>query len=143
MEYFNFILNEDEQFGGNTGSSSTTNFLRELMFEFNVVDLGYSRNKFTWAKGQWGNAHIKRRLDRDVASISWRLVFPKACISHLRAIKSDHIPILLDTSPEDSFAHRPFRFEIAWLRDNRCKPVIENAWKAGTRGSQFIQLYKT
>lgn len=51
MRDFNFILNEDEQFGGNGGSSSATNFLRELMFEFNAVDLGYSGNKFTWAIG--------------------------------------------------------------------------------------------
>jgi len=142
MGDFNFILNEEEQVGGNRGSSSATNFLRELMFEFNAVDLGYSGNKFTWARGRWGNASIKRRLDMGVASISWRLAFLKACISHLGAIKSDHAPILLDTCPEDSFAHRPFRFEAAWLRDDSCKPVIENAWKAGARGSEFIQLYK-
>lgn len=100
------------------------------MFEFNAVDLGYSGNKVTWAKGQWGNAQIKRRLDRGVPSISWRLSFLKACISHLGAIKPDHAPILLDISPDESFEHRPFRFEAAWLRDNSCKTVIENAWKA-------------
>ena len=85
------------------------------MFELNSVDLGYSGNKFTWAKGKWGNASIKRRLDRGIASISWRLSYPKATISHLGIIKSNHAPILLDTSPPDSFAHRPFRFKAAWL----------------------------
>ena len=49
---FNCILNEDEQIGGSKGSSSTTNYLKELMFELNSVDLGYSGNKFTWAKGK-------------------------------------------------------------------------------------------
>lgn len=40
-------MNEDEQVGGRKGRSSVINYLKELMFEFNVVDLGYSGNKFT------------------------------------------------------------------------------------------------
>lgn len=105
---FNFIINEDEQIGGNKGGSSKTNYLKELMFEFNTMDLGYLGNKFTWARGKWGKVAIKRRLDKGVASISWCLAFPKAVISHKGAIKFDHTRILLDTNPSDSFTHRPF-----------------------------------
>ena len=49
---FNFIINDEEQLGGKKGGTSATNYLKELLFEFNVVDLGYSGNKFTWAKGK-------------------------------------------------------------------------------------------
>ena len=105
---FNFIINDDEQSGGRKGGTSAVNYLKELLFEFNAVDLGFSGNKFTWAKGRWGNTVVKRRLDSGVASISWRLAFPKATITHLGATKSDHTPILLDTHPKDSFAHKPF-----------------------------------
>lgn len=42
-----FILNEEEQFGGSKGGSSNTNYLQELMFELNAIDLGYSGNKYT------------------------------------------------------------------------------------------------
>jgi len=112
------------------------------MFDFGAIDLGYSGNKFTWAKGRWGNAMIKRKLDRGIANISWRLAFPKASLSHLGAIMSDHTPILLDTNPVEDFAHRPFHFEVAWLRDERCLPVIEKAWEVVPRGSDFTNLYK-
>ncbi|XP_030970473.1 uncharacterized protein LOC115990841 [Quercus lobata] len=139
---FNCILNEDEQIGGCKGSSSTTNYLKELMFNLNSVDLGYSGNKFTWAKGKWGNAVIKRRLDRGVASISWRLAYPKITVSHLSAINSNHAPILLDTCLADSFAHRPFRFEAVWLRDEGCKPVIESTWNKEVHRLDFVKLYK-
>lgn len=105
---FNFFINEDEKTGGKRGSSSATNYLKELMFDFGVIDLGYSGNKYTWAKGRWGNATIKRRLDRGIANILWRLAYLKATISHLGAIMSDHKPLLLDTNSEDDFAHRPF-----------------------------------
>ncbi|KAL4603073.1 hypothetical protein ACB092_10G099500 [Castanea dentata] len=84
-------------------------------------------NTFTWARGRWGSSAIKRRLDRAIASISWRLAFPKAVVAHLGAINSDHAPILLDTKPEESFTHRPFRFEATWIRDNGCNSVVEKA----------------
>nr|POF06471.1 hypothetical protein CFP56_57443 [Quercus suber] len=92
---FNFTLNEEESRGGRKGNSSATNYLKELMFDFGAIDLGFSGNKFTWAKGRWGSAAIKRRLDRGIANISWRLAFPKATLSHLGAIMSDHSPFCL------------------------------------------------
>ena len=110
---FNFTTSEDEKLGGKKGSSAQANFLQELMFEFGAIDLGFSGNKFTWAKGRWGKSTVKRRLDRAIASISWRLAFPKASVAHLSAIESDHTPICLDSNPVESFAHRPFRFEAA------------------------------
>ena len=63
-------------------------------------------------------------------------------ISHLGAIKSDHTAILLDSRPTDSFAHRPFRFEVAWTRDPRCYEVIDNAWSVEANGSELIILCK-
>nr|XP_023923954.1 uncharacterized protein LOC112035356 [Quercus suber] len=87
---FNYIMNEDEQVRGCEGSSSAINYLKELMFEYDAVNLGYSGNKFIWAK--------------------------------------DHAPIMLDTNPSDTFAHRPFRFKAVWLRDDGCRLVIEKAW---------------
>nr|POE70905.1 hypothetical protein CFP56_77914 [Quercus suber] len=136
---FNYTLSQEDISGGSTSSQSVTNHLRDLMFEFSAVDLGFSGNKFTWARGKWGSAAVKRRLDRGIASIAWRLAFPKACISHLGAICSDHTPLLLDTCPKDAFAHRPFRFEAAWIRDPRCSAVIENAWNEDVNGSNFTR----
>lgn len=52
MSDFNFILNEDEALGGKKGSSSGSNYLNELMFEFGAIDLGYTGSKYTWAKGK-------------------------------------------------------------------------------------------
>lgn len=128
--------------GSKRESSSASNYLKELMFEFRAIDLGFTDSKFTWAKGKWGNASIKRRLDRGIANISWRLAYPRASITHLEAISSDHTPILLETNPQSSFAHHSFRFEATWLRDNRCILAIEDAWKDNVRGLDFTKLYK-
>ena len=104
----NFTTSEDEKFGGKKGSFSQKNYLQELIFEFGVIDLSFLGSKFTWAKGRRCNSAIKRRLDKAIASMVWRLAYPKATISHLRAIRSNHTPILLDSNSVTSFAHRPF-----------------------------------
>ena len=141
MGDFNYTLNEDEKKGGRRGSTLETNHLKDLMFEFRAINLGYSGSKFTWAKGNWDNTAIKRRLDKGIANNSWRLAYLKAGISHLGAIKSNHTLILLDTNPNEEFAHRPFKFKVAWLRDDSCVPMIENAWNTEASGSKFINLY--
>lgn len=110
---FNFTLNEEEKYGGKIGESSSNNFLQDLMFNIGAMDLVFSGNQFIWANGKWGKAIVKRRLDRAISSISWRLAFPKATVNHLGAIGSNHTLIILDTNPTNTFAHRPFRFEGA------------------------------
>ena len=67
---FNYVISEDEVSGGRKGCSLATNYLKELMFEFEAIDLGFLGSKFTWAKGGWGNASIKRRLDRGITNMS-------------------------------------------------------------------------
>ena len=53
---FNFVLNEEEIAGGKKGYSSTNNYLSELMFEFGAIDLGYTKRRYTWAKGNMGKS---------------------------------------------------------------------------------------
>ena len=52
MGDFNYVISEDEVSGGRKGFSLATNYLKELMFEFRAIDLGFSGSKFTWAKGR-------------------------------------------------------------------------------------------
>lgn len=69
---FIFTLEDNEiSTRGNKGARDLKNkFLKELVFEFCAIDLGYSGNAYTWARGKWGSASIKRRLDRAIANIS-------------------------------------------------------------------------
>lgn len=139
---FNFTANDSDILGGSKGGSSATNYLKDLIIEFGAIDLGCSGSKFTWAKGRWSNSVIKRRLDRGIANISWRLAFPRDNIAHLSAIHSNHTPILLDANPDDNFTHRPFRFETSWVRDNGCYSVVEKAWIENVSGSAMVKLCK-
>ena len=91
-------------------------------------------------KENGGNAAIKKRLYRVICSISWRLAYPKASVSHLKAIQLDHAPILLVSNLTEPFTHRPFRFEVAWIRDPGCYDIINNAWNQDSFGTDFTRL---
>uniref|UniRef100_A0A2N9FGJ6 CCHC-type domain-containing protein n=1 Tax=Fagus sylvatica TaxID=28930 RepID=A0A2N9FGJ6_FAGSY len=107
-----------------------------------AVDLGFSSNKFNWCNRRWGKGCIRERLDRSIASTEWRVLFPKTVLYHLRAIRSDHAPLLLDTNPCDFFSPRPFRFEAAWLRDPSCSEVISKSWMKPFAGCPSVKLCK-
>ena len=70
---FNVILEDEEKEGGNKGNSSGPNYLKEIMFNLRGVDLGHIGNKFTWTNRRWGRDCIKERLDKGIASMSWRI----------------------------------------------------------------------
>ena len=56
---FNYTLNDDESNGCKQGRPSFNNFLQELMFNTSAIDLGFSGNQYTWAKGKWGQCSYK------------------------------------------------------------------------------------
>uniref|UniRef100_A0A2N9ETY0 DUF4283 domain-containing protein n=1 Tax=Fagus sylvatica TaxID=28930 RepID=A0A2N9ETY0_FAGSY len=115
---FNLIVEANEKLGGHTGSTSATNYLRNLMFELGAVDLGFSGAKFTWCNKRWGKGCIKERLDRGVTNSMWRTSFPRAS------------------------APRPFRFEAMWTKDPRCYGVINEAWKKEFVRNECFHLCK-
>ena len=139
---FNLIVEANEKLGGHTGSTSATNYLRNLMFELGAVDLGFSGAKFTWCNKRWGKGCIKERLDRGVTNSMWCTSFPRASVSHLGAVNFDHCPLFIDTNPSDIQALRPFRFEAMWTKDPRCYGVINEAWKKEFVRNECFHLCK-
>lgn len=137
---FNCVVEEAEKEGGIRGSASTPNFLKELLFQLEAIDLGHSGNKFTWWNKRWGKGAIRERLDHAIANPSWRLVFPKGTVFHLGAINSNHAPLLVDTNLIEDFCPRPFRFEAIWVRDPHCGGVIDKAWESVVEGSHVFVL---
>ena len=91
-------------------------------------------------KENGGNAATKKRLNRAICSISWRLAYLKASVSHLEAIQLDHAPILFVSNSIEPFAHRPFRFEVAWIRDTGCYDIINNAWNQDSSDANLTRL---
>lgn len=54
---------------------------------------------YTWANNREGGDLVKKRLDRVLCNIDWRVTFPNADVLALPNIGSDHNPLLISLSP--------------------------------------------
>ena len=67
---------------------------RHTLLQCGLADLVFRGYWFTWRNGQYGAAFVEERLDRFVATLEWREMFPKATMHHLVVSYSDHDKIL-------------------------------------------------
>ncbi|KAA3468683.1 reverse transcriptase [Gossypium australe] len=73
---------------------------RNALEDCHLMDVGYSRNWFTWEKGNLPKTNIRERLDRGVANVNWISRFSETNIKHLVHSTSDHCPLLITTTNE-------------------------------------------
>nr|KYP70172.1 hypothetical protein KK1_009383 [Cajanus cajan] len=98
--------------------------------------MGFQGSPYTWRRGS-----LFERLDRVLASFEWRVDFPKAEVTHLNPLKSDHVPILLKLSPPNVVCgtRRPFRFEAAWLTHDNFQEVVKKSWSSNEGWNERIK----
>ncbi|XP_042953504.1 uncharacterized protein LOC122290052 [Carya illinoinensis] len=128
---FNEILYSDEKEGGNPRSEYLMRQFKEVMEEGSLCDLGWAGNKFTWSNCHEDESFTKERLDRAIANVDWKSLYPVHTVETLPAICSDHSPILLDFSIERcSFRrwHHFFKYEASWNNEEGCSEVVAEAW---------------
>jgi hypothetical protein len=138
----NSVLDQQEKQGGRPVASSSSCPFKQFIDHFGLIDLSFAGNPFTWCNNRQGNASIKERLDRGLASLSWFHLHPEHSMIHLPASASDHHPILLNTATQSPLLPRPFRFEEFWTRDPSCGFVISAAWNKPVLGSPSLWLPK-
>lgn len=125
---FNEVLRANEKFGGNPVNRRRAEALNECLDNCNMLDLGFSGPRHTWTNLRDGNL-ILERIDRAWATPDWVHIFLETKVTHLTRTRSNHCPILVDTSPPvHNMGPRPFRFEPMWLSNPSFKNVVLQAW---------------
>nr|XP_023873506.1 uncharacterized protein LOC111986105 [Quercus suber] len=96
----------------------------------NLLDLGFSGAKFIWTNRRDLYDLIQQKLDRVWVNLEWKLCFPKAFVSHLARINSDHCLFLLSMVPNlGQIGVRPFRFQPVWLSHDGFPNIVKEAWE--------------
>lgn len=126
---FNEPLEDCDKLGGKVVSINCSLEFKECLDRCNMIDLGFSRPRYTWTNKRELTALIQERIDRFFVNPDWRSIYPEARVSHLTRCHSDHCPVLLSPKPT-SFTHlpRPFRFQTCWLSNLSFPRVVSQAW---------------
>ncbi|XP_019184584.1 PREDICTED: uncharacterized protein LOC109179530 [Ipomoea nil] len=128
---FNDLLYQYEKRGGNPHPNSLLRGFGETLEDCGLAQLPMVGYPYTWEKGKGTANWIEERLDKVLVTNEWRNVVPYAKVTNLRTRKSDHSAIFCGIH-EGVEAYggrrRGFRFEMAWLYDDGCRGVVEQAW---------------
>jgi hypothetical protein len=113
---------------------------REALTYCQLHDLGYEGDVFTWRNhNHVAENYIRERLDRAVANDEWRIRFPGTQVINGGPRHSDHrsVTIVTDQMLRGGMRaqSREFRFEAAWLGEEKCAEVVGDAWKEAIGGS--------
>ena len=79
-------------------------------------------------------------MDQALATSDWLTTFPTVKLYHLSSSAFDHCPLALHfvRRKKKLKYHKPFRFESMWLKNEKCKEVVQRAWEEGLlRNSAF------
>ena len=98
-----------------------------------LCDLGFIGSKFSWLYQTTSGVQIRERLDRALATLEWRSLYPTSKLHHLSSSVSDHSPLSLHLFQQRKKRRHKifFRFESMWLKDLRCEKVVKDAWESG------------
>lgn len=122
-----------------TASFSYSGF-QKWIDDMGLIDMVFSGYPYTWSNKRAGQANIQIQLDRGLINADWRTLFPKASITHLTSLASDHTPLLLQTNPLDPSRQRPFRFEDMWARDSESFDIVQRLWNLNVHCSSLYKL---
>ncbi|KAH0710561.1 hypothetical protein KY285_010350 [Solanum tuberosum] len=130
--YFNDILSYGDKMGRIQQPTWRLDGFRRAVNFCELQDLGYVGNKFTWERGRGMDLWVSERLDRALATTSWRVLFNRATVYHMETACSDHMALFISLGISIIlYSPVKFHFENSWLRETDVKEAVEEGWNRG------------
>ncbi|XP_019158575.1 PREDICTED: uncharacterized protein LOC109155346 [Ipomoea nil] len=128
---FNDLLFQHEKRGGNPHPNYLLRGFGEVIEYCGMTQLPMEGYQFTWEKGKGTDRWMEERLDKVLATNTWRDSVPGARVTNILTRKSDHSFLFLgihDPVGRGRPRQKQFRFEMAWVYDEGCRAVVEESW---------------
>ncbi|KAF7141896.1 hypothetical protein RHSIM_Rhsim06G0102000 [Rhododendron simsii] len=129
-----------EKQGGLPFNSTRLEKFQELLSDCDLMDLEFKVPAYTWTNKQGGDINVRERLDRVVANVEWRNLFPLAQVLHDILVGSDHCPLILNCCLPLKRVLYSFKFESMWCTSEECGDVIASSWNTNQRGSPQVAV---
>lgn len=101
-----------------------------LVLECEFMDLEFKGPSYTWSNNQEEDHNIRIRLDKAMATVPWRSLFPLAQVSHELRVGSDHCPLVVHCRVPLKRVPFCVKFESKWSTHEGCKGVIDRVWES-------------
>ncbi|KAL5579576.1 hypothetical protein UlMin_012018 [Ulmus minor] len=124
----------------NRGIDRGSRLMIEALDNLGMISIPSSGFYFTWSNRRNGRNRVNSRLDRGMANEEWWGLFANASIELLPQTSSDHNPQVLSCFGQQCSVKRPFRFEAAWVEDQRSFWVVNHAWGSRTHPNPPTRL---
>lgn len=110
-----------------------------MMSDCGLMDLDSIGGRFTWRKNIQQGGHVRKKLDRCMVDVAWRLLFQHALVEVLNQHNSDHNSLLLSCMKYRSTKEKVFHFQAAWIQHPDYGNLVEQAWQQ-TGGNAVMKL---
>lgn len=128
---FNEVLVGEDKFGGRSVNLSRAMKFQEFLNNCRIIDLCFSRPRFTWSNLRPLSQLVQERIDKVFVNAEWYNIYPEASVTDLERAHSDHSTIVLKLKHEVEVQFpRPFRFQPMWLSYPSFSNVVRATWSA-------------
>lgn len=126
----NQILDQEDKQGGRAIIPSQTRAMWKAVDSGELIDMGFSRPRYTWSNNRGGGAKIKERLDRAFCNFAWRNRFSTHIVRHLARSCFDHFPIYIAVAmvAGDLKKGGGFKMQEIWLRNPTFESLVASVW---------------
>ncbi|XP_022717837.1 uncharacterized protein LOC111276360 [Durio zibethinus] len=145
---FNEIMWDTEKEGRGKRSEWQMEACRSAVENADLHDLGFTRPKFTWERGNTEISSIRERLDRAATNRAWMGKFSHFLVRNLACSYLDHYLLLVTTERAKAerrclFAKRKQVLEAIWANEHDCKSIVAEAWANGDNKTMRRRLQWT
>jgi exonuclease III len=134
---FNLIYRDEDKNNSNLNRRLMGKF-RRCINDLALKEIYLNGRRYTWTNGQDPPTLVL--LDRAFCTSDWEDLIGECHLRCLAFVLSDHRPLLLDGTPSPA-AHRRFRFEEFWLRQDGFHDVVTAAWNSVSNPDPFQRLW--
>lgn len=102
----------------------------QVLTDYDLRDLGFNGNPFTWSNRREAEALICEHLDRWCANSAWCTLYMNSKVVHISVAYLDHLLVWLHLSSEAPLLRdpKPFRFKMMWIGEWGCIEIITSMW---------------
>ncbi|XP_073049453.1 uncharacterized protein [Primulina eburnea] len=141
---FNDILDSSEKRGEIDRPIWMIRGFREAVMKCMLQDIQMKGYPFTWERGRGKPHFVEEKLDRALASTSWKERFSYASVLTTVATCLDHSPLIpINEAQATKISRIAFRFENRWMEEEGFGKLANDQWEITDISATITEILRS